>query len=77
MCHAYVFVNEMIKFFSLFTESEFCNRICCGPMREYVMHITDNTQRVNILSQLKLYEIYKNQHIHLIKFTVLTPALTL
>lgn len=26
-------------------ESEFCNRICCGPMREYVMHITDNTQQ--------------------------------
>nr|XP_022332744.1 phospholipid scramblase 1-like isoform X2 [Crassostrea virginica] len=26
-------------------ESEFCNRIWCGPTREYVMHISDNSQQ--------------------------------
>ncbi|RUS70524.1 hypothetical protein EGW08_021712, partial [Elysia chlorotica] len=28
-----------------FEESDFCHRICCGPERGFIMHITDNSQQ--------------------------------
>jgi len=36
-------VNQQVYF--AFEESELCNRICCGPNRGFVIHITDNNQQ--------------------------------
>lgn len=53
-----------IRFKSYFSESECCNRICCGPNRGFQMHITMNDGRVrNILvlaDTMKL--VYKFNH---------------
>jgi len=36
-------VNQQVYY--AFEESELCNRICCGPNRGFVIHITDNYQQ--------------------------------